>query len=807
MGFTRAMTSPIFRTSISFITTFLLLFVGQTQVAAVEDGCSTGFDSGSGSEADPYMITNVAEFKEIEDCTDSFTYFEIAQDIDFGGNEPGTGISELNGQLDGAGFSLKNVFVDTPVTGGVGGEYFGLFAEADGSGGQNSAIKNVTFENPKIIPSETADLAGVIGYTNAGVSVQDVTVRGAQIGSTNNQAERSGILFGEVAYSSNQADISNLNLQGELHCGIFCGGLAGLLGVSSGGDIDLSNINASVEMKTSNSNTLFGGLFGYLSLGNSSTSLADVSVSVEGTGSVDNVGGIVGLFYVSNTGASSHDFERLSVSGSLPQATNQGGVVGEYELYKDLTVDYGETVVGASFGTGSTNSRLLVGNQSLNSGATVSNNLSAAEVFHSTSFSEHSEYLPETNSGGTFTKIDSADRSTLATYSSFDITNNLSTSADWYVQEEDSKGELFGGYPVPYSLANATYFGPRYFFKPNGATGTDIGRIGVGVANVLEVISNPFSRSGFDFAGWNNKANGTGDFFQIGSAIYGQDNASIFAIWNELYDTTFDANTADSGSVAPILDENSITVPGAGDLEKEGFEFTGWNTQADGEGTSYAEGDTLNLTSNITLFAQWQQSQTSPPPYSGPLITSVGSGSTINASSTETIRVSGERLGSVSGVSVDGKEATVVSVATDHFMMTLPEGLASGTYDLDVQSSIGNLTYLDAITVAGIAQEVEASEQGFGEVSAWTKRISDSQAKVYVKYPTVGEKVRISHQTGGSGDYNTVYVKTTSSETMEGLRVVEGVGTYIVRTINLSNINRIRVTVGNQEMVQVRYNN
>jgi len=66
--------------------------------------------------------------------------------------------------------------------------------------------------------------------------------------------------------------------------------------------------------------------------------------------------------------------------------------------------------------------------------------------------------------------------------------------------------------------------------------------------------------------------------------------------------------------------------------------------------------------------------------------------------------------------------------------------------------------------------------------------------------------VRIGHQTGGSGSYETIYVKTTSSETMDGLRIVEGIGTYIVRTIDLADINRIRVTVGDETPVQVRYN-
>ena len=41
------------------------------------------------------------------------------------------------------------------------------------------------------------------------------------------------------------------------------------------------------------------------------------------------------------------------------------------------------------------------------------------------------------------------------------------------------------------------------------------------------------------------------------------------------------------------------------DYLKTGYNFAGWNTAADGSGTSYAEGDPYNITSNVTLYAQW----------------------------------------------------------------------------------------------------------------------------------------------------------------------------------------------------------
>lgn len=198
----------------------------------------------------------------------------------------------------------------------------------------------------------------------------------------------------------------------------------------------------------------------------------------------------------------------------------------------------------------------------------------------------------------------------------------------------------------------------------------------------------------------------------------------------------------------------------------------------------------------LTLSHAKPQQEVAPTPYVGPLITKVGDGPSGSVYYPgESISVYGKRLQGTQSVSFGSSEATLMSVESEYMQLVLPENLGAGTHDLYLESSIGNLTYLNAITVSG-----------YGEMSAWTKKISDTQAKVYVKYPTVGEKLTISHQTGGNGSYETVYHKTTSSETMEGLRVVAGVGSYIVRTIDLADINRIRVDVGDERLVQVRYN-
>ena len=70
---------------------------------------------------------------------------------------------------------------------------------------------------------------------------------------------------------------------------------------------------------------------------------------------------------------------------------------------------------------------------------------------------------------------------------------------------------------------------------------------------------------------------------------------------------TFDPNggtgTMAAMSVNPGVDN---TLP-ANVFTRENYTFTGWNTAADGTGTAYADGATVNFEADTTLYAQWTQ--------------------------------------------------------------------------------------------------------------------------------------------------------------------------------------------------------
>ncbi len=96
----------------------------------------------------------------------------------------------------------------------------------------------------------------------------------------------------------------------------------------------------------------------------------------------------------------------------------------------------------------------------------------------------------------------------------------------------------------------------------------------------------------------------------VAFAFISCDSASVSDLYGGgTYTVTYDRNGATVGTV-PIdntkyVKTGAVRVLGRGDLAKTGCGFVGWNTMADGTGVSYHYGDTLKITDNIILYAQW----------------------------------------------------------------------------------------------------------------------------------------------------------------------------------------------------------
>ena len=126
-----------------------------------------------------------------------------------------------------------------------------------------------------------------------------------------------------------------------------------------------------------------------------------------------------------------------------------------------------------------------------------------------------------------------------------------------------------------------------------------------------------FSNGAKVFGGWNTVANGSGTSYPAGSeyTMPGAGTVTLYAQWIDpatTYTLTYNAGTGGSGTAPASPTTYSANAPATilgntgpytnSDPTKS---FYGWNTAADGSGTSYPTGSTITMNANKTLYAQW----------------------------------------------------------------------------------------------------------------------------------------------------------------------------------------------------------
>ncbi|MBR0133910.1 InlB B-repeat-containing protein [Candidatus Saccharibacteria bacterium] len=129
------------------------------------------------------------------------------------------------------------------------------------------------------------------------------------------------------------------------------------------------------------------------------------------------------------------------------------------------------------------------------------------------------------------------------------------------------------------------------------------------VDQTVQISENEFTREGYTFVGWNTEADGSGvdyaenvDFSLLPSELI------LYAQWeanpsNIIYNANGGNGTMDN--TQGVVDQ-TVQVSN-NEFARDGYEFIGWNTEADGSGEEYVAADDYTLTpSDLTLYAQWK---------------------------------------------------------------------------------------------------------------------------------------------------------------------------------------------------------
>lgn len=124
-------------------------------------------------------------------------------------------------------------------------------------------------------------------------------------------------------------------------------------------------------------------------------------------------------------------------------------------------------------------------------------------------------------------------------------------------------------------------------------------------------LKNP-TKTGYVFQGWYKDSSMTNKITSIPKGSKG--DLKVYAKWKaNKYTIRFKGNKSTSGSVSDMSCEyDGLYKLKANKFKRTGYKFTGWNTKANGKGTSYANKEEIeNLAEKdgavITLYAQWKK--------------------------------------------------------------------------------------------------------------------------------------------------------------------------------------------------------
>ena len=136
------------------------------------------------------------------------------------------------------------------------------------------------------------------------------------------------------------------------------------------------------------------------------------------------------------------------------------------------------------------------------------------------------------------------------------------------------------------------------------------------------LTANTITRTGYTFAGWNTQADGKGTSYTDKQSVQNlttENNGvvTLYAQWTpNTYTVKFHAN--DAAATGEMEDQDftcDVKQPlSSNKFERTNWKFAGWNTQADGKGTSYSDQQSVsNLTTTnngvVNLYAQWAPAQ------------------------------------------------------------------------------------------------------------------------------------------------------------------------------------------------------
>ena len=262
------------------------------------------------------------------------------------------------------------------------------------------------------------------------------------------------------------------------------------------------------------------------------------------------------------------------------------------------------------------------------------------------------------------------------------------------------------------------------------------------------------TKTGHTFAGWYKEA-GLVNAWNFATDTMPASDTTLYAKWTvNQYKIHYDANTGTGGATPDTVSNYDTTVQIANNgFTKTGHSFTGWNTAPNGAGTPYAPGANFHLTGDITLYAQWQDTQPPVTPAAAPDMTATsdtGDSDSDNITnknkpvfklvctevgSTLTLYVDGAANGTVNCTNVGPVDMVPTAPLTEgNHSVTFKESDAAGNESpsspalavtIDTTAPAAPTVTMDPVTADNTINSVEAAAPQFIRGSVTGARLGD----------------------------------------------------------------------------------
>jgi uncharacterized repeat protein (TIGR02543 family) len=139
-------------------------------------------------------------------------------------------------------------------------------------------------------------------------------------------------------------------------------------------------------------------------------------------------------------------------------------------------------------------------------------------------------------------------------------------------------------------------------FDANGGTGEMAPQtFTIGTAQALD--ANIFTRENYNYKDWNTAADGSGTTYENSQEITISESTTLYAQWEIItYTVTFEPNGGTGDMPVQIFNVGESQNLATNVFTRNGYTFCGWYTT---DRVAYSDGQSITLTSDITLYARW----------------------------------------------------------------------------------------------------------------------------------------------------------------------------------------------------------